>query len=131
MASEATKMAVIDNMHIHVRVFEFTEFNYEVRSDLRGYIIVSPLVFRAIALLLNLAAIVRPDQRQPIGHSRKIQALFTQPRTSLLVKLCIAVTIWQATSTVINFYQHLCQDVCITVHPACKVFGCKQWNNKQ
>ena len=52
MASEATKMAVIDNMHIHVRVFEVTEFNYEVRSDLRGYIIVSPLVFRAIALLL-------------------------------------------------------------------------------
>ena len=51
MASEATKMAVIDNMHIHVRVFEVTEFNYEVRSDLRGYIIVSPLVFRAIALL--------------------------------------------------------------------------------
>ena len=41
MASEATKMAVIDNMHIHVRVFEVTEFNYEVRSDLRGYIIVS------------------------------------------------------------------------------------------
>ena len=37
----ATKMAVIDNMHIHVRGFEFTEFNYEVRSDLRGYIIVS------------------------------------------------------------------------------------------
>ena len=51
MASEATKMAVIDNMHIHVRVFEVTEFNYEVRSDLRGYIIVSPLVFRAIVLL--------------------------------------------------------------------------------
>ena len=41
MASEATKMAVIDNMHIHVRGFEFTEFNYEVRSDLRGYTIVS------------------------------------------------------------------------------------------
>ena len=54
MASEATKMAVIDNMHIHVRVFEVTEFNYEVRSDLRGYIIVSPLVFRAIALLFPL-----------------------------------------------------------------------------
>ena len=54
MASEATKMAVIDNMHIHVRVFEVTEFNYEVRSDLRGYIIVSPLVFRAIALLFCL-----------------------------------------------------------------------------
>ena len=53
MASEATKMAVIDNMHIHVRVFEVTEFNYEVRSDLRGYIIVSPLVFRAIALLFS------------------------------------------------------------------------------
>ena len=41
MASEATKMAVIDNMHKHVRVFEVTEFNSEVRSDLRGYIIVS------------------------------------------------------------------------------------------
>ena len=37
----ATKMAVIDNMHIHVRVFEVTEFNSEVRSDLRGYIIIS------------------------------------------------------------------------------------------
>ena len=41
MASEATKMAVIDNMHKHVRVFEVTEFNSEVRSDLRGYTIVS------------------------------------------------------------------------------------------
>ena len=40
MASEATKMAVIDNMHKHVRVFEVTEFNSEVRSDLRGYTIV-------------------------------------------------------------------------------------------
>ena len=41
MASEATKMAVIDNMHIHVRVFEVTELNYEVKSDLRDYIIVA------------------------------------------------------------------------------------------
>ena len=41
MASEATKMAVIDNMHKHVRVFEVTEFNSEVRSDLQGYTIVS------------------------------------------------------------------------------------------
>ena len=41
MASEATKMAVIDNMHIHVRVFEVTEFNFEVRFDLRGYDIVA------------------------------------------------------------------------------------------
>ena len=30
-------MAVKNNMHIHVKVFEVTEFNSEVRSDLRGY----------------------------------------------------------------------------------------------
>ena len=34
-------MAVKNNMHIHVKVFEVTEFNSEVRSDLRGYTIVA------------------------------------------------------------------------------------------
>ena len=33
--------------------------------------------------------VVRPAERQPIGRSQKIQAQFSQPRTCLLVKLCI------------------------------------------
>ena len=36
MASEATKMDVRGNMHMDVRVVEVTEFNSEVRCDLRG-----------------------------------------------------------------------------------------------
>ena len=36
MASEATKMAVRGNMHMDTRVVEVTEFNSEVRCDLRG-----------------------------------------------------------------------------------------------
>ena len=36
MASEATKMAVGGNMHMDTRVVEVTEFNAEVRCDLRG-----------------------------------------------------------------------------------------------
>ena len=52
MASEATKMVVIGNMHMDVRVIEVTELNSEVRSDLQGHYHCHPLVFRAIALLL-------------------------------------------------------------------------------
>ena len=74
MASEATKMAVIDNMHIHVRVFEVTEFNYEVRSDLRGYIIVSPLVFRVIALLLNAEYSRSSQDKLPFEDNCRIAA---------------------------------------------------------
>ena len=51
MASEATKMVVIGNMHMGVRVIEVTELNSEVRSDLQGHYHCHPLVFRAIALL--------------------------------------------------------------------------------
>ena len=36
MASEATKMAVRGNMHMGTKVVEVTEFNSEVRCDLRG-----------------------------------------------------------------------------------------------
>ena len=36
MASEATKIAVRGNMHINTRVVVVTEFNFEVRCDLRG-----------------------------------------------------------------------------------------------
>ena len=36
MASEATEMAVRGNMHMDTRVVEVTEFNSEVRCDLRG-----------------------------------------------------------------------------------------------
>ena len=50
MASEATKMVVIGNMHMDVRVIEVTELNSEVRSDLQGHYHCHPLVFRAIAL---------------------------------------------------------------------------------
>ena len=38
MASEATKMAVRGNMYMYTRVVEFTEFNSEVRCDLRGHL---------------------------------------------------------------------------------------------
>ena len=34
MASEATKMAIRDNMHMDIRVIEVTELNFEVKSDL-------------------------------------------------------------------------------------------------
>ena len=52
MASEATKMVVIGNMHMDVRVIEVTELNSEVRYDLQDHYHCHPLVFRAIALLL-------------------------------------------------------------------------------
>ena len=42
MASEASKMADIDNMHIHVRVIQVTDLNSEVRSDPRGFNYLSP-----------------------------------------------------------------------------------------
>ena len=51
MASEATKMVVIGNMHMDVRVNKVTELNSAVRSDIRGHYHCPPLVFRAIALL--------------------------------------------------------------------------------
>ena len=51
MASEATKMAVRSNMHLDDMVIEVTEFNSEVRADLRGHYHCCTLVFRAIALL--------------------------------------------------------------------------------
>ena len=51
MASEATKMVVMGNRHMDVRVVEFTELNSVVISDLRGHYHCRPLVFRAIALL--------------------------------------------------------------------------------
>ena len=38
MASEATKMAVRGDMHMDTRVFEVTDFNFEVRYDLRGHL---------------------------------------------------------------------------------------------
>ena len=53
MASEATKMAVRSNIHIDDMVIEVTEFNSEVRTDLRGHYHCCTLVFRAIALLLS------------------------------------------------------------------------------
>ena len=51
MTSEATKMAVRSNMHLDDMVIEVTEFNSEVRADLRGHYHCCTLVFRAIALL--------------------------------------------------------------------------------
>ena len=36
LASEATQIAVRGNMHMNTRVVEVTEFNFEVRCDLRG-----------------------------------------------------------------------------------------------
>ena len=36
MASKASKMPVRGNMHMDTRVVEVTEFNSEVRCDLRG-----------------------------------------------------------------------------------------------
>ena len=38
MASEATNMAVRGNMHMDIKVVEVTEFNSEVRCDLRGHL---------------------------------------------------------------------------------------------
>ena len=37
MASEATKMAVIGNMHMDTKVIEVTNFKSEVTFDLRGH----------------------------------------------------------------------------------------------
>ena len=54
MAVGATKMPVIGNMHMDVRVIEVTELNSEVRSGLRGHYHCRPLVSRAIALLFSL-----------------------------------------------------------------------------
>ena len=56
MASEATKMAVRSNMHLDDMVIEVTEFNSEVRADLRGHYHCCTLVFRAIALLFQECA---------------------------------------------------------------------------
>ena len=36
MTSEATKMAVRGNMHMNIRVFEVTDFNFVVKNYLRG-----------------------------------------------------------------------------------------------
>ena len=38
MASEATNITVICNIHMDARVVEVNEFNSEVRCDLRGYL---------------------------------------------------------------------------------------------
>ena len=38
MTSEATKMAVRGNMHMHIRVFEVADFNFVVKNDLRGQV---------------------------------------------------------------------------------------------
>ena len=53
MASEATKLAVIGNKYILVRVIEGTELDCEVRSDLGPCYHWRTLIFRAIALLLS------------------------------------------------------------------------------
>ena len=53
MASGTTKMAVIGNMHMDVRVIDITERNLEVISDTRAHHHCRPLVFRAIALLYS------------------------------------------------------------------------------
>ena len=45
-------MALRSNMHLDDMVIEVTEFNSEVRADLRGHYHCCTLVFRAIALLL-------------------------------------------------------------------------------
>ena len=37
MASEATKMAIPGNMHIHPRVIEVSYIKSEVKSDLEGH----------------------------------------------------------------------------------------------
>ena len=38
MASEATKMAIRGNMHMYIMVFEVTELNSEVISELQGHL---------------------------------------------------------------------------------------------
>ena len=53
MASGATKMAVICNMHMDVRIIEVIELNSEVRSHILGHYHCRPHVFRAIALLFG------------------------------------------------------------------------------
>ena len=54
MASASTKIAVRSNMHLDDMVIEVTEFNSEVRADLRGHYHCCTLVFRAIALLFKV-----------------------------------------------------------------------------
>ena len=67
MASEATKMVVIGNMHMGVRVIEVTELNSEVRSDLQGHYHCHPLVFRAIALQVLRYDTGRPKNSRQEG----------------------------------------------------------------
>ena len=71
MASETTKMAVIGNRHMDVRVVEFTELNSVVISDLRGHYHCRPLVFRAIALLLHSASVAALTDKANIAGSAK------------------------------------------------------------
>ena len=52
MASGVTKMVVICNMHMDVRLIDTTEHNLEVKSDTRVHHHCRLLIFRAIALVL-------------------------------------------------------------------------------
>ena len=36
MASEVMNMAFTGNMHLHIRIIEVTELNFEVKSEFRG-----------------------------------------------------------------------------------------------
>ena len=36
--SEATKIAIINSMHVELRAIRVTKYNLEIRSDLRGYL---------------------------------------------------------------------------------------------
>ena len=74
MASEATKLAVIGNKYILVRVIEVTELNCEVRSDLGPCYHWRTLIFRAIALLFFLThtylALVVYDKKPCLINSK-------------------------------------------------------------
>ena len=37
-ASGATKIAIRNSMHVELRVIRVTEYNFEIRSDLLGYL---------------------------------------------------------------------------------------------
>ena len=42
MASEATNMAVRGNMHMNIRVFEVSDFNFVVKNDIRHQLRLGP-----------------------------------------------------------------------------------------
>ena len=42
MASEATNMAVRGNMHMNIRAFEVSDFNFVVKNDIRHQLRLGP-----------------------------------------------------------------------------------------